>query len=131
MITEILQSMPKASIILVAMIITFGMTLIYKYTTNQERLREIKKDQKKYQEEAKNHKDNPQKIMEINKKVLQLSAEMMKHSMKPMLITMLPMFVVIVYIRNIYSPVLSSWIWYYILAGLLSNGLFRKFLKVQ
>ena len=131
MITEILQSYPKLTISIVAALITLVMTFIYKFTTDQDRLREIKKEQKKYQEEAKNHKSNPQKMMEINKKVLQLSGEMMKHSLKPMAITMLPMFVLIIWLRNIYSPILSSWIWYYIIVGIISNGVFRKFLKVQ
>ena len=131
MIIEILQSYPKLTISVIAILITLVMTFIYKFTTDQERLGEIKKEQKKYQEEAKNHKDNPQKMMEINKKVLQLSGEMMKHSLKPMAITMLPMFVLIIWLRNIYTPILSSWIWYYIIVGIVSNGIFRKMLKVQ
>jgi len=131
MIIEILQTYPKLTISLFAAMITFVMTIIYKFTTDQERLGQIKREQKKYQEEAKNHKSNPQKMMEINKKVLQLSGEMMKHSLKPMAITMLPMFVLIIWLRNIYSPILSSWIWYYIIVGIITNGIFRKLLKVQ
>ena len=131
MIIEILQTYPKLTISVIAALITLFMTLVYKYTTDQERLSEIKKEQKKYQEEAKNHKNNPQKMMEINKKVLQLSGEMMKHSLKPMAITMLPMFVLIIWLRNIYSPILSSWIWYYILVGIVTNGIFRKLMNVK
>ena len=131
MIVEILQASPKISVIIVSAVITFVMTLVYKYTTNQERLGEIKKMQKQYQEQAKALKSQPEKLMEMQKKILGLSTEMMKHSLKPMIITMLPMFVLIVWLKNIYSPVLSSWIWYYIIFGIASNSLFRKMLKVQ
>ena len=131
MIVELMQQYPKGSIILVSALITFFMTLIYKYTTNQTRLGEIKKMQKDYKEQSKALKDHPDKLMEMQKKILALSTEMMKHSMKPMLITTLPMFVLIIWIRNIYTPVLSSWIWYYIISALVLNSIFRKALKVQ
>jgi uncharacterized membrane protein (DUF106 family) len=131
MIIELLQNYPKASIVLLSVLITFVLTLIYKYTTNQERIGEIKKMQKDYQEKAKALKSQPEKMMEMQKKILELSGEMMKHSMKPMLITMIPMFVLIIWIKKIYAPVLSSWIWYYILSAIIFNSLFRKLLKVQ
>jgi uncharacterized membrane protein (DUF106 family) len=131
MIVELMQQYPRASIIVVSTLITFFMTLIYKYTTNQARLGEIKKMQKDYQEQSKALKDHPDKLMEMQKKILALSTEMMKHSLKPMLITTLPMFVLIIWIRNIYTPVLSSWIWYYIISALVLNSIFRKALNVQ
>lgn len=131
MIIELMQSYPKGSIILISVLITFVLSLIYKYTTNQERLKEIKKMQKDYQAKAKELKSQPGKMMEMQKKILELSGEMMKHSMKPMLITMIPMFVLIIWIKKIYAPILSSWIWYYILSAVIFNSLFRKLLKVQ
>jgi uncharacterized membrane protein (DUF106 family) len=131
MITELMQQFPRISIVIVSAVITFLMTLVYKYTTNQPRLTEIKKQQKDYQEQLKKLKDNPQKMMEMQKKILGLSTEMMKHSLKPMMITMLPMFVFFFWIRDIYATVLSSWIWYYIISGIALNSVFRKVLKVQ
>ncbi|MEM4230764.1 MAG: EMC3/TMCO1 family protein [Candidatus Pacearchaeota archaeon] len=130
-IIELMQSYPRISIAIVSTLVTLFMTLVYKYTTNQTRIAEIKKTQKEYQEKAKELKNHPEKMMEVQKKILELSGEMMKHSLKPMIITMLPMFVLIMWIRNIYASVLSSWIWYYIIFGILTNSLFRKLLKVQ
>src|SRR3989338_8487600 len=55
-------------IIVFSAIISLFITLIQKYTTDQETLRQIKKEQKMLQEEMKNYKDNPEKLMELQKK---------------------------------------------------------------
>jgi uncharacterized membrane protein (DUF106 family) len=133
MIIELIQASPKISISLIATLVSFAMVLVYKYTTNQERMKEIKNLNKQYQEEMKLHKGNPEKMMEIQKKVMESSMEMMKSSFVPMLITMLPLFVLIVWLRNIYAAteIAKSWIWYYIVFGLVTNTLFRKIFKVH
>jgi uncharacterized membrane protein (DUF106 family) len=132
MITEIIQSNPKVSIIVISLIVTFFTTLVYKYSTNQNRMKELKEVQKKCQIDIKANKDNPEKMMEIQKQMLACSGEMMKFSFKPMLITMIPLLIVLAFIRNVYvgTPIASSWIWYYLVSGIVGNMIFRKILKV-
>jgi uncharacterized membrane protein (DUF106 family) len=55
---------------------------------------------------------------------------MMKSSFKPMFVTMIPFFILFYWIRNTYSPILPSWFWYYLGAGIISSILFRKWLKM-
>lgn len=132
-IFEILQIYPRIGLIVIASLVSLLMVIVYKYTTNQERMKEIKDLNKKFQEEMKKCKDNPQKMLECQKKVLALLGEMMNSSFIPMLITMLPLFVLIAWLRNFYAgtEIAKSWIWYYIGAGIVSNALLRKVLKVH
>jgi uncharacterized membrane protein (DUF106 family) len=133
MIIELLQAYPRASISLIAILVSIFMVIVYKYTTNQTRMKEIKDMNKKYQEEMKLHKGNPEKLMEIQKQVLSLSGEMMKHSLIPMMVTMLPLFILIIWLRNIYgvTSIAGSWIWYYIIVGIFSNTILRKIFNVH
>jgi len=132
-IFEILQVYPRVGLIIIASLVSLIMVIVYKYTTNQERMKEIKDLNKKLQEEMKKCKDNPEKMLECQKKILELSGEMMKSSFTPMLITMLPLFVLIAWLRNFYAgtEIAKNWIWYYIGAGIVSNMLIRKVLKVH
>jgi uncharacterized membrane protein (DUF106 family) len=133
MIIELMQAYPRASISLIAILVSVFMVIVYKYTTNQTRMKEIKDINKKYQEEMKLHKGNPEKLMEIQKQVLSLSGEMMKHSLIPMMVTMLPLFILIIWLRNIYAVtgIAGSWIWYYIIIGIASNSILRKIFNVH
>lgn len=133
MIIELMQAYPRTSISLIAILVSIFMVIIYKYTTNQTRMKEIKDMNKKYQEEMKLHKGNPEKLMEIQKQVLSLSGEMMKHSLIPMMVTMLPLFILIIWLRNIYgvTSIAGSWIWYYIIVGIVSNTMLRKIFNVH
>lgn len=121
---------PKLSVILVSFLITLVMTLITKKFTNQNRMKELKEIQKACQIKLKNSKGNPEKMAEIQKEMMQCSMELMKHSFKPMLFTFLPLIILFWWMRGIYSDVFSSWIWWYIGAGIVSSIILRKVLKV-
>lgn len=131
-IVPLMTKYPRESIIIFASLITFVLTLVTKYTTDQKRMKEIRDIQKSHQQkmkEAQKAKDD-KKIMEYQKEIMSYSMELMKHSFKPMLITTIPMLLLIVWIRDIYSPILSSWFWYYLVAAIVSSIIFRKVLKV-
>jgi len=131
-ILEILKMHPRTGIILIASLVSLIMVIVYKYATNQERMKEIKEINARLQEEMKKCKDNPKKMLECQKKMLELSGEMMKSSFTPMIITMLPLFVLIAWLKGFYADteLVKSWVWYYIGAGIVSNMLIRKILKV-
>ena len=130
MIKEWMIANPKLSVILVSFLITLVMTLITKKFTNQNRMKELKEIQKACQIKLKNSKGNPEKMAEIQKEMMQCSMELMKHSFKPMLFTFLPLIILFWWMRGIYSDVFSSWIWWYIGAGIVSSIILRKVLKV-
>ena len=127
-----MKSYPVYSIIIVSIAVTFFTSLITKYATNQKRMKELKEIQKACQIKLKDAKGNPEKMNEINKQMLECSTEMMKYSFKPMLITFIPLILLIGFLRNVYAgtAIASSWIWYYIIASIISSLIIRKILKI-
>ncbi len=150
-ITTIIHSAPFTSILVISFLITLFTTLIYKYTTNQQHLKQIKEDLKKFRQEMRNYKDDPKKMMEIQKKSMELSMQSMKSTLKPTFITMIPLLLVFVWLSNVYKtvnannitgavtagkimvPVFSfsiGWIWVYIISSVIFSIVIRKILKV-
>ena len=130
MIKELMIANPKVSIIVISFLVTLAMTLVTKKFTNQDRMKELKEIQKACQIKLKDSKGDLKKQSEINKEMMECSMELMKHSFKPMFITFIPLIVLFWWIRGFYSGVLSSWIWWYIGAGVISSIVLRKVLKV-
>ncbi len=81
------------SLFILVLIITLLITLIYKYTTNQSLMKDLKGELKSLQKQVKELKDQPQKAMEVQKKMMQTNSKYMMHSFKPMLFTFLPIII--------------------------------------
>lgn len=130
-IKNLMIQYPKESVVILAFLVTLIMTLITKKFTNQSRMKELKDIQKSCQIKLKNSKGNMEKQAEIQKQMMECSMELMKHSFKPMLITFIPLLLFFVWVRGIYTPVFPSWIWWYIVTGILSSIILRKLLNVN
>ncbi len=130
MIKEIMIQNPKVSIVLVSVLVTFFMTLVTKFFTDQKRMKELKEIQKQCQIKIKDAKGDLKTQTQIQSEMMSCSLEMMKYSMKPMLITFIPLLILIGFLRGVYSGVFSSWIWWYIVSGMVSSIALRKILKV-
>lgn len=120
----------KPSIIIVGVLVTLLTTLVTKYFTNQNRMKELKEIQKACRIKIKENSNNPQELEKINKQVMECSMEMMKHSFKPMFITFIPLIILIYWLRGVYTIVLPSWIWWYIISSVIASIALRKLLKV-
>lgn len=129
-ITDLIIAYPKESIISISVLITLIMTLVTKKVTDQKRMKELKDIQKACQIKIKDNKGDLKKQSEIQKEMMSCSMELMKHSFKPMLFTFIPLIILIWWLRDIYSGILSSWIWWYIGASIISSLIFRKVFKV-
>lgn len=81
-------------IIVFSALITFLVTLGYKYFSNQDEMKRLKERQKEFQAEMKALRDKPQEMMKVQKEAMSVNFEYMKHSFKPMLITMLPVLII-------------------------------------
>lgn len=127
--------------IVLTFIIAVFMTIIQKYTTDQEELKKLKQDQKAAQEEMKKYRQDPQKMMELQKKQMQELPETFmktfKLGMRPIIYTGIPL---ILFIRWFYdyfavlgtSKVLGMhWIIVYIILTMIFSGILRKVLKVH
>ena len=78
-------------ILIVSVVATAITTLIYKFTTNQEKLRQNKKEIKELREKLTKNKKDQKKMMEIQQQMMSKNMEMMKSSFKPMIYTFIPL----------------------------------------
>ena len=124
-------------VMLIAIAVSLGTTLVNKRIINQDRMDEIKKQisdfQKRYNETKKSGDEEKIKEMtEEQKKMMGLTKEMMINSFKPMAITIVPILVIFYFLSNTYGslgdivrlPVLNwnlSWFWWYIMVAVLTS----------
>ena len=132
MITELMESNPVLSIIIIGVIVTFISTLLTKWLTNQEHLKSLKKRQKEIQQEIKKSKDDFKLIQELQSEMLKITGTMMKSSFRPILITFVPFVILFIWMRGIYEPILGRWTWifWYLGASIVSSMILRKVFDV-
>ena len=123
--------------IIIVFIISLAMTLVQKYTTDQETLREMRKEQKSLQEEMKKYKEHPEKLMEFQKKQMAIIPKTLKLSMRPFAFTAIPLIIFFRWFIDFFSVLgnpkffgFFSWFWFYLLASIVLSSILRKVLKV-
>jgi uncharacterized membrane protein (DUF106 family) len=128
MITEIIMSYPRSSIIVIGVLVSLFISVVQYFVMDKDKMRDLKVKQKALNEQMKQHKDNPQKMMDLQKELLGHSMESMKHSFKPMLITTIPILIVFGFIRNGFAltEIAKSWFWYYFASSIVASLAFRK-----
>ncbi|MBI2669171.1 DUF106 domain-containing protein [Candidatus Woesearchaeota archaeon] len=90
----VLEWNPFWGTVIVSFLISLIIVLAYKYFTNQILMKQLKDEQKEYQQRMKELKDNPSEMMKIQKEAMKKNFEYMKHSFKPTLITFLPIILI-------------------------------------
>lgn len=85
---------PVLGILVISIVITLISTLAYKYLTDQDKLRRLKKDMKKYQEKIKKLRNQPDKMMKVQQEMMGKNMELMKQSFKPTLYTLIPILII-------------------------------------
>lgn len=127
------------SVIILSFIITLFITLVYKFTTNQVHMKEIKDKQKQYQKEMKELKHDPALMMEKQKESMKLTGTYFKQSMKPMIYTFIPIILIFGWMRLQYPGdvkmlnlgiVNFGWLGTYIISSIIFSMVIRKILKV-
>jgi uncharacterized membrane protein (DUF106 family) len=82
-------------ICIVALVISLLITLVYKYTTDQKRIKEIRESMKSMQKELMQlSKEDPEKAKEKRGDMMKYNKEMMIHSMKSSLYTIIPILII-------------------------------------
>ncbi len=130
------------SLIIISFIITLFITLVYKFATDQKRLKEMKQETEELKKQIKEaqKESNQARMTELSKKSLEKSMEQFKHSFKPMLITFLPIILIFGWLSETYTDVNGeqikvlfglSWFWSYIIFSIIFNIILRKLLKVN
>ncbi|MBU2052907.1 MAG: EMC3/TMCO1 family protein [Nanoarchaeota archaeon] len=123
--------------LLVFFIIALITTLIQKYATDQETLRELRKEQKEMQKEMKKYKEDPKKMMELQKELWPSTMKMMEVSMKSSLFTIIPFILLIRWFMDYFTAMGSpdiifgiGWFGSYFISLILFSSILRKVFKV-
>ncbi|MBN2567125.1 TMCO1/EMC3 family protein [Candidatus Woesearchaeota archaeon] len=85
---------PLVAILIVSLILSVFITLIYKYTTDQKMMKNLKESMKASQAEMRKHKDNPAKVMAMQKEAMEKNMKYMMSSFKSTFITMIPIILI-------------------------------------
>lgn len=107
---DILLSFPPAvAIIIISLFISVVTTLVYKYTTNQAQLKELKEEMKRMQAEIRATKE-PGRAAQLQKEMMGKSMKQLNASTKSMLITLVPLFLIFGWMGShlAYQPVLPG-----------------------
>lgn len=97
----ILKLPPLLGVFLIALFITFLITLVYKLTTDQTKMKKLKEELKESQNKIKKlSKENPQKAMSVQQEMMKKNMEYMKHSFKSTLYTMLPVLLLFMWLNS-------------------------------
>jgi uncharacterized membrane protein (DUF106 family) len=128
--------------LIIVMVITVITTLVQKYATDQDKLRELKKDQKKLQEEMKKHRSEPQKMKALQKKQMEMMPQTMKLSMRSIIDTGIPFVLFFRWFDDFFrvveestgAPVrflgIFSWFWFYLIFTMVFSTILRKKMNV-
>ena len=98
------------SVIIMSFLISLIITVIYKYTTDQNLMKQLKLEMKEYQKKIKESRSQPEKAMQLQKEAMQSNMKYMKHSMRSTLYSFLPIILIFGWMTaNLaYEPILPN-----------------------
>jgi uncharacterized membrane protein (DUF106 family) len=85
---------PFFSILVMSFVISLVVSVIYKYTTDQDLMRRLKAELKELQAEMKLLRSEPEKMMVVQKKAMETNMKYMSHSFKSTLFTFIPILII-------------------------------------
>jgi len=121
---------------ILVLILSLFITIVQKYMTDQETLREMKKEQKELQEQMKKLEPGSKEHGELSMKSIKLIGPMMKLSMRPAIYTAIPFILFFRWFADFFAQIdfkflgFLSWFWFYLIASIIFGSIFRKILKV-
>jgi len=133
-------------VVIISLLLTLMINIFYKLFTDQELMKNLKKELKDLQKEMKTLKDNPDKFMKKQKEAMSKNLEYMKHSMKPTLITFVPLILIFGWLRERFAdagdiitwgfhiPLFGEgigWFGTYFFSAIIFSILTRKLLKIS
>ena len=123
--------------LIIVLVITAITTLVQKYATDQDKLKELKKEQKEIQKQMKEFKAHPEKVMELQKKQMAMMPKQMKLSMRGVAYTIIPFALFFQWFRGFFTLIGDpkfflglSWFWFYLIFAMIFGSLLRKWWDV-
>lgn len=116
-------------------LISLFITLIQKYTTDQDTLREIKKEQKLINQQMKEFRNNQEKVAELSRKSLELIPKTMEITLRPLMYTSFPIIILFRWFHDYFDAssikVLGmNWLLGYIILSIIFSMIWRKVFNV-
>lgn len=125
---------------LIAFIVSLITVLVYKFTTNQSLMKQLKHEIDDLNKQAKKHIQDQKKAMQIQKQMFEKQMIMMKHSFTSTFITLLPILILFSWLnQNLNGDKILNlyifgwklgWLGSYILFAIIFSTILRKVLKV-
>lgn len=122
--------------VIIVALLTLATSLVQKVTIDKEAMRQLKTEQKALNEEMKQHKDNPQKMMELQKKSFEFIPRTFELTLKPSLFTIAPLIILFRWFSDYFtvSPGqifgFFSWFWAYLILTIIFASFLRKWLDL-
>jgi len=131
--------------LLLSAIITFIITLIYRFLANQEEIRQLKASIKEKQEKVKElQKSNPEEATKVLNEVMTLSSKQFRMNTKPMLLTLLVVGLALPYFGKIFPGAVVKlpftlpyfgndfgWLMWYIIVSVPLGQVIRKLIGAE
>lgn len=125
-------------LVVITALLSLVLTFFQKYMTDQEALREIKKEQKLLQEQMKEFKEHPEKVVELQKKSLQAIPQMYEIVLRPVIFTAIPFILLFRWFGDYFEAIgdfkllffFSGWILPYLILSIIFSSIFRKVFNV-
>ena len=97
-------------LLIMSFLISLGIILLTKYTTNQKLMKELRDSMKSYQDQMKEHKNNPSKVLELQKKAMEQNMEYMKHSFRTTIYSFIPIIIILGWVGSsvAYLPIMPN-----------------------
>lgn len=117
------------------MLLSLFMTIIQKYTTDQETMRQMRDEQKKLHDEMKKHTPGSKEYTDLSMRSMKFMMPMMKLGMRPLVYTAVPIILLFRWFQDYFALVefkfwIFTWFWFYLVGTIIFSSIFRKILKV-
>ncbi|MDO8528335.1 MAG: EMC3/TMCO1 family protein [Nanoarchaeota archaeon] len=127
----------EIGMIIIVFLITLISTLVQKFATDQNALRELKKEQKILNEEMKKYKEHPEKVAELSKKQMEFIPKTMKLTSRSMLYTGVPFILFFRWFSDVFTAMgnpkffgIMGWFLFYFIFTIVFSAILKKVMKV-
>ena len=122
--------------LIITAIVIMILTLVQKFTTDHEAMRELKREQKLLQEEIQKYKDHPEKALALQKKQLEFIPKTIDLTARSFMITAIPIILFFRWFNDYFTanPMtlfgFFNWFWAYFILAIIFSSIFRKVFKL-
>jgi len=108
--SPLLSMNPLVALIIISLAVSVIITVIYKFTTDQNLMKQLKDEMKEFQKEIKELRQHPEKMMAVQKKSMQTNMKYMTQSFKSTFFTFIPIILIFGWMNAhfAYDPILPG-----------------------